>query len=145
MAGYNVQRAKWSTVFMSKKSRDKGSAFERWCVNEIKDHLGYANVRRNLSQYQTKGGCDIYIPQWSVECKRYASGPVGGADAWWQQAVDSAGDLMPVLIYKYDRQYVWCRLFLCHVNPEFTDTDATVIVSLQTWFYIVREKIEPTG
>ena len=102
---------------MSKKSRDKGSAFERWCVNEIKDHLGYANVRRNLSQYQTKGGCDIYIPQWSVECKRYASGPVGGADAWWQQAV----------------------------NPEFTATDATVIVSLQTWFYIVREKIEPIG
>ena len=34
---------------MGKMQRSKGSAFERWCVNEIKDHLGYENVRRNLS------------------------------------------------------------------------------------------------
>ena len=79
---------------MSRMSRNKRSAFERWCVNEIKDHLGYENVRRNLSQYQDKGGADILIPHWSIECKRYARG-----------------------------------------------RDATVLVSLPTWFYIVREAI----
>lgn len=126
---------------MSKMQRNKGSAFERWCCNEIKDHLGYENVRRNLSQYQDKGGADILIPYWSIECKRYATGPHGGADAWWQQAVDAAGDLSPLLIYKYDRHDPVCKLYLRHVNPEFTGTDATVLISLPTWFYIAREAI----
>jgi|TARA_R100000084_G_scaffold39053_1_gene15798 hypothetical protein len=126
---------------MTKMQRNKGSQFERWCCNEIKDHLGYENVRRNLSQYQEKGGADILIPHWSIECKRYATGPHGGADAWWQQAVNAAGDLSPLLIYKYDRHEPVCKLFLCDVNKEFTGTDATVLVSLPTWFYIVREAI----
>ena len=128
---------------MSRMSRNKGSAFERWCVNEIKDHLGYENVRRNLSQYQDKGGADILIPHWSIECKRYARGPVGGSDAMWEHAVDSAAlhKLSPCLIVKYDRQEPTCRLFLSSVNPEFTGSDATVLVSLPTWLYIVREAI----
>ena len=126
---------------MSRMQRNKGSQFERWCCNEIKDHLGYENVRRNLSQYQEKGGADILIPHWSIECKRYASGPHGGADAWWHQAVNAAGDLSPVLIYKYDRHEPVCKLFLCDVNREFKGSDATVLVSLPTWFYIVREAI----
>lgn len=123
--------------------RNKGSQFERWCVNEIKDHLGYENVRRNLSQYQEPGGCDIIIPHWAIECKRYAKGPVGGSDAMWQQAVEAAAnlDLRPCLIVKYDRQDPICRLFLTDVNPEFHGSDATVLVSLHTWFYIVREAI----
>lgn len=126
---------------MSRMQRNKGSQFERWCCNEIKDHLGYENVRRNLSQYQESGGADIIIPHWSIECKRYATGPHGGADAWWHQAVNSAGDLSPLLIFKYDRHDPVCKLYLRHVNPEFTGTDATVLVSLPTWFYIAREAI----
>ena len=128
---------------MSKMQRNKGSAFERWCCNEIKDHLGYENVRRNLSQYQEAGGTDIIIPYWAIECKRYAKGPVGGSDAMWQQAVEGAAQLSlrPLLIVKYDRVDPICRLFLSDVNPEFTGTDQTVLVSLPTWFYIVREAI----
>ena len=73
--------------------------------------------RRNLDQYQTKGMADIYLFVWgnlAIECKRYKgkkqnrrSDVILKTD-WWNQAVESANDnLIPILIYKYDRRPIY--------------------------------------
>ena len=96
-------------------SRTKGAAFERVICKKINTYLaskGSTNtVKRNLDQYQTKGMADIYWDNLAIECKRYKG--TGRSDVfkneWWNQAVESANDnLIPVLIYKYDRRKIMC-------------------------------------
>jgi hypothetical protein len=95
--------------------RNKGAAFERAIVNKINIVLESkgldTRVKRNLDQYQTKGMADIYWDKFAIECKRYKAGgkKTMYKNEWWQQAVDSAGDdLIPLLIYKYDRRDIMC-------------------------------------
>jgi len=96
-------------------SRNKGAAFERIICNKINTYLEYKGstdtVKRNLDQYQTKGMADIYWGNLAIECKRYKGN--GKTDVfkndWWNQAVESANDnLIPLLIYKYDRRKIYC-------------------------------------
>lgn len=90
-------------------SRNKGAAFERVIVRLINDfceHRGLdETVKRNLDQYQSKGMADIYWRNFAIECKCYAGkGTTFAQEKWWTQACESAGDkLIPVLIYKYNR------------------------------------------
>ena len=48
---------------------------------------------------------DIYWRNFAIECKCYAGkGSTFAQEKWWAQACESAGDkLIPVLIYKYNR------------------------------------------
>lgn len=48
---------------------------------------------------------DIYWRNFAIECKCYAGkGTTFAQEKWWAQACESAGDkLIPVLIYKYNR------------------------------------------
>jgi hypothetical protein len=126
---------------MGKFSRTKGAAFERWCVNEIKENLGYRDTRRNLTQYQVSNEADIVIPDWSIECKRYATASPSQIADFWKQCVDSANGLHPVLIYKLDRRDPICRVFLSVISEDFADTDLTADISMDAWFYLVRERI----
>lgn len=96
-------------------SRNKGAAFEREICKKINTYLeskgSKLTVKRNLDQYQTKGMADIYWDNLAIECKRYKG--TGRSDVfkneWWNQAVESANDnLIPVLIYKYDRRKIMC-------------------------------------
>jgi hypothetical protein len=96
-------------------SRNKGAAFERVICNKINTYLtskgSTDTVKRNLDQYQTKGMADIYWGNLAIECKRYKGN--GKTDVfkndWWNQAVESANDnLIPLLIYKYDRRKIYC-------------------------------------
>jgi hypothetical protein len=90
-------------------SRNKGAAFERVIVrliNEFCEKRGLdETVKRNLDQYQSKGMADIYWRNFAIECKCYAGkGSTFAQEKWWAQACESAGeDLIPVLIYKYNR------------------------------------------
>mgnify|MGYP003625782312 FL=1 len=90
-------------------SRNKGAAFERVIVrliNEFCEKRGLdETVKRNLDQYQSKGMADIYWRNFAIECKCYAGkGTTFAQEKWWAQACESAGDkLIPVLIYKYNR------------------------------------------
>lgn len=54
---------------MAKKSRDKGTVFEREVANELTDKLGF-EVRRNSAMYSDTP--DIKVGKWIVECKRRA-------------------------------------------------------------------------
>ncbi len=90
-------------------SRNKGAAFERTIVkliNNFCEKRGFdETVKRNLDQYQSKGMADIYWRNFAIECKCYAGkGSTFAQEKWWAQACESAGeDLIPVLIYKYNR------------------------------------------
>jgi len=55
------------------RSRTKGHSFERWCANFFKDHLGYKEAKRNLTETQTGGqGIDLVeTGSFDVQCKRY--------------------------------------------------------------------------
>ena len=96
-------------------SRTKGAAFERVIVNKINNYLESKGsddrVKRNLDQYQIKGMADVYWDKFAIECKRYKAGgkKTFYKNEWWNQAVESAGDdLIPLLIYKYDRKDIMC-------------------------------------
>jgi hypothetical protein len=96
-------------------SRNKGAGFERVIVNKINTILESKGiedrVKRNLDQYQTKGMADIYWNKFAIECKRYKNNGKQNIykNEWWQQAVNSAGDnLIPILIYKFDRKSIMC-------------------------------------
>ena len=98
-------------------SRNKGAAFERIIVNKINTILESkgidTRVKRNLDQYQTKGMADVYWDKFAIECKRYKNNGKKTVykNEWWKQAVESAGDnLIPILIYKYDRRDIMCVL-----------------------------------
>jgi len=90
-------------------SRNKGAAFERVIVRLINDFCEKRGldetVKRNLDQYQSKGMADIYWRNFAIECKCYAGkGTTFAQEKWWAQACESAGEnLIPVLIYKYNR------------------------------------------
>ena len=90
-------------------SRNKGAAFERIIVNKINSFCeanGFdERVKRNLDQYQSKGMADIYWRNFAIECKCYAGkGTTFAQEKWWAQACESAAEkLIPVLIYKYNR------------------------------------------
>lgn len=90
-------------------SRNKGAAFERIIVNKINSFCeanGFdETVKRNLDQYQSKGMADIYWRNFAIECKCYAGkGTTFAQEKWWTQACESAKEgLIPVLIYKYNR------------------------------------------
>ena len=128
---------------MGKKSRDKGASFERWLCNEIDQNLGF-KPKRNLSQYQTKGQSDIIIPGFAIECKAYAKGYVHKKD-WWVQACEQAGDLEPVLVYKYDYQEPRAVLSLSVISKDYDYTDMVCTISLPDLFYIIREKLAEQG
>ena len=120
-------------------SRDKGASFERKICSLIKNALGY-DAKRNLDQYQV-GGADIEIPGWSIECKAYQKGTTY-KQSWWEQAVSNCGDKHPVLIYKYNNHPIKCVIRLDVFEHGFsTNQDLVCEVDIDTWFYIVREKI----
>ena len=104
---------------MSKKSRTKGATFENAVCRAIKDELGL-DVRRNLSQYQESDLGDIELEPFLIECKRYASGN-WFQKPWWEQTKTAAAkqNMIPVLIWKYDRQPVRVTVPMYMINSEW--------------------------
>tara|TARA_R110001606_G_scaffold187686_1_gene335268 strand:- start:203 stop:622 length:420 start_codon:yes stop_codon:yes gene_type:complete len=104
---------------MSKKSRTKGATFENAVCRAIKDELGL-DVRRNLSQYQESDLGDIELEPFLIECKRYASGN-WFQKPWWEQTKTAAAkqNMIPVLIWKYDRQPIRVTVPMYMINSEW--------------------------
>ena len=94
---------------MSAMSRTKGKAGEREAAAVLHSLTGHT-VRRRVRQ--DGGDSDLIgIPGWSVEVKRHASATVADVDRWYAQAVAQAlrENLLPLLIYRADRQEWRCR------------------------------------
>ena len=139
---------------MSKKSRTKGATFEREVCKMIEDQLGF-EVRRNLDQYQIKEQADIELADlFSIECKRYASAAGGWYQKdWWLQAERAAAlkNLVPVLIWRYDRQPIRIALPIYAINADYAMDSSQydwpregngcrpVVMDVETGFMVMRE------
>jgi hypothetical protein len=94
--------------------RMKGAAFEREVAGLLFDELGI-KFKREIEQYRQSDlgdlvTCDGTFP-FTIECKRYADGYLA-KDAWWDQACAAAhaANLIPSLIYRFDRRPIVCRV-----------------------------------
>ena len=122
-------------------SRRKGANFELQVCRLIKQNLNI-EARRNLDQYQSSGMADIIIPNWSIECKAYQKGTTYKSK-WWRQTKAAAltKNLTPVLIYKFNNSPIKCVIQIKTLTKNFgSDPDLLCEVSIDTWFYIVRER-----
>jgi hypothetical protein len=106
-------------------SRSKGARAELNVVQMLKENLGDIvdcdSIKRNLEQYQKKDCTDIILGEiFAVECKHYKSGNWYKED-WWLQAQVSAKllNMIPVLVWRYDRQPFKVTLPIYAVNREF--------------------------
>ena len=91
-------------------SRTKGHNFERLICNKINEQMIEADlpytVSRNLDQTRDGGSDILGLPNYTIECKRYAKG-CRPQKAWWDQVTTAAaGETIPLLVYKFDRSPV---------------------------------------
>jgi Holliday junction resolvase len=109
---------------MSKMARNKGLNFERRVISDLREIMGDMvipqDLRRNLSQYQDVDLCDIELEPFAIECKRYAKGSWYQKD-WIEQVNRAAArlNMIPVLIWKYDRLPIRVTMPIYAVNSEW--------------------------
>jgi len=127
-------------------SRRKGLNFEREIVNQSRAELGKIvdePIKRILDQYRENSLPDIFVPPFAIECKRYARGGMYHQE-WWDQVVVAADEhnLIPALVYRFDRQPTYCVVPLYAINPDFPSTnDCKAVIDWFDFVMIVREKI----
>lgn len=109
---------------VSKLSRNKGAAFERRVISELREIMGDMliprDLRRNLSQFQEVDLADIELEPFSIECKNYAKGNWYQKD-WLEQCNRAAAksNMIPILIWKYDRLPIRVTMPIYAVNSEW--------------------------
>ena len=123
-------------------SRNKGAAGERQVAKILYDELGI-EFKRELRQTQDAGYGDLTSDPctgFSIEVKTYAKG-TGCRPEWWDQSRRSAEltGLIPVVIYKFDRRPWRVEMPLSYFTED--PHDQRVNVSIETWCYLVRERI----
>lgn len=127
---------------MSGKSRTKGQSGEREAAALIRELTGWA-VRRRVRQHE--GDADLEgVPGWAVEIKRHRTATRGDIARWWAQAVEQAGNLLPVLMYRADRdewRAVWplACLLVQQRADYWRGVEWTADTTVQTWAAVARE------
>ena len=128
-------------------SRRKGHNFEREVVNLLRDELGEIvdePIKRVLDQYRESTLPDIVISPFAIECKRYSRGCCPHRE-WWDQVVAAATahDLIPALVYKFDRQKTQCILPLYAINSDYPkNTNVRMTMDWEDFVMNVREELE---
>jgi hypothetical protein len=126
--------------------RAKGLAFERDIIRLLKDELGEvaSHLKRELDQYREADCGDIRFDPWIIECKRYSGKGMHGfpSDAWWNQACRAAGQNIPVLVYKFDRQPIRVMVPLdILTGGEIQNLDRKAIISFEDFVMQIRENL----
>ena len=86
---------------MSAMQQFKSQAAESEIAALVRELTGW-DVRRRVRQHD--GDSDLQsVRGWSVKVKRHRSAARGDIAAWWRQAVAQAGELLPVLFFRVDR------------------------------------------
>ena len=118
-------------------SRQKGARFENDVCKRINDFMmargSPVRVRRNLEQYQISSQCDIELPNFAIECKEYKDG-CWYQNAWWDQVLESCGEKIPVLIWKFNNKPPRVVVPTYFLNDSFAKNNSrTVVMSLDEW------------
>jgi hypothetical protein len=127
---------------MSAMQLTKGQTGEREIAGIVRDLTGF-DVRRRVRQHD--GDSDLEgVPGWSVEVKRHRAATRGDIARWYQQAVAQAGDLLPVLFYRVDRdawRAVWpVAIALVQQRADFWRRyEWTADTTIESWAAAARE------
>tara|TARA_R110000751_G_scaffold159723_6_gene265440 strand:- start:739 stop:1161 length:423 start_codon:yes stop_codon:yes gene_type:complete len=126
-------------------SRNKGASFEREIASKLNDFFDSKGLnfkaKRNLEQYQEKDLGDLEVPNHVIECKRYAEGN-WYKEEWWKQTLNSCGNKIPVLIWKYNRQpiRVCTPMYVINTKHDYEylptnlkDNSVTVVLEFEHW------------
>lgn len=122
---------------MSAMQRTKGAAAERELFNLLRDELGIV-VERNLVQSRSGGADSVSIPGLSIEVKRHES---EFREAWWTQAVEQAGEDVPVLAYRKSRQPWRFAVPLAWVGSSAMDMGMRCTLGVSEFCFLVRERL----
>lgn len=127
-------------------SRNKGAAGERELFGILSERLGIP-IKRGLSASREGGADSLDIPGLAVEVKRCEK---ENLPAWWRQAVDQAGDRLPVLFYRASRKPWACVVPVVFLMvgldlPAGIARLSPVIVDLQTFCEVVTFFYLPRG
>jgi hypothetical protein len=127
---------------MSAMQRTKGKAGEREIAGIVRELTGW-NVQRRVRQH---GGDDdlVGIPGWAPEVKRHARAGRAEIASWWRQAAEQAGDLLPVLFYRLDRdswRAVWpvATLLTAQRADYWRSYEWTADTTVEAWAAVARE------
>lgn len=127
-------------------SRRKGAQFERQIAKELFCETGI-NFKRDLDQYRQRDRGDLIADDeswpFTLELKAHAHG-TDCREGWIQQAIKAANAAgkIPVVVYKFDRHPVKCRLpiqAIVAAHGGSATTDKWADVSLQGLAYLARE------
>jgi len=124
-------------------SRNKGASFEREIAKTLNTFFEEQGIdfacKRNLDQYQSKNLCDINIPFHAVECKFYKQGD-WYQSGWWDQVCESAGNRIPVLIFKYNRRSTKVCIPGYALNTDWDKTNTiTTVMILEDWLEVLKK------
>jgi len=122
---------------VSAMQRRKGAGGERELFRLLEGQLGLI-VERNLEQTRNGGADSISIPGLSIEVKRQER---DWAEAWWQQALDQAGDKVPVLAYRKSRQPWRFMVPLSYVTRQNCHQSFRCTMELMEFCWLVRERL----
>jgi len=122
--------------------RTKGQAGERECAALIADLTGWKVTRRVRNH---AGDSDLVgVPGWSVEVKRHRTAGRADVAGWWRQACAQAGEQIPVLFYRLDRdswRAVWPVAVGLHLQNacQWSGYEWTVEGSVEAWAAVARD------
>lgn len=130
-------------------SRTKGASYERKVVGILNDFFLQNDLdvscKRNLDQYQTKGMCDIVIPNHAIECKHHKQGNWYKQE-WWDQVCESSQGRIPVLVFKFNRVPTRVAIPLYAINTDWdSDNDSIAVLSLEQWLEILKKNWHSYG
>ena len=122
---------------MGKMQRTKGATAERELLKLLSDGLGL-NLTRNLTQTREGGAdCDD-LEGYALEIKRHETLQL---TTWWKQAVEQAGNKVPVLAYRQSRKpWVFVVPMSCLNKdlPAGNEFEFTATLSIQGFVLLVR-------
>lgn len=127
---------------MGLMQRRKGKAGEREVAGIIRDLTGW-DARRRVRQHN--GDSDLLgVPGWSIEVKRHRTASRSVIASWWDQTVTQADNLLPLLLYRLDRQdwrAVWPLAIQCRDQRAdyWTGYEWTADSSVPAWAAVARE------
>ena len=126
---------------MSNMQRTKGQIGEREIAGIVRDLTGW-DVRRRVRQHGGDSDLDG-VPGWSIEVKRHRAATRGDIARWWTQAVAQAGELLPMLFYRVDRdawRAVWPVATAFDPKTEIWRSYAwTADTTIEAWAAAARE------
>lgn len=127
---------------MSGMQRTKGQQGEREVAGVIRDLTGW-DVQRRVRNHA--GDSDLTgVPGWSVEVKRHKAAGRAEIAGWWRQTCAQAGDLLPVLFYRLNRdswRAVWplAVALKAQQSCQWSGYEWTVEGSVDAWAAVARD------